>query len=402
MNKHMNARKYTLLFTITYLVSYVTRTNYGAIISEIESSTQLSRALLSMAVTGSFITYGTGQLVSGFLGDRISPKKLITFGLALASLMNLLIPACGNPVQMTVVWCVNGFAQSFMWPPLVKMMTACFDADTYKTVSVRVSWGGSLGTMTVYLIAPLLIAWAGWRTVFIFSAVCGILMIIIWNIFCGDVAKPEKSTAALSGNGGFKMLFHPLMIGVMFAIVLQGMLRDGVTTWMPSFIAETYHLSNVIGILTGVVLPIFSILCLQAASDLYRKKFTNPLLCAGLIFLTAALATVLLVVFNGQNAAISVVCSAVVAGCMHGVNIILVCMLPAFFKKYGNVSAASGVLNSCTYVGSAISTYGIAVISEKFSWGFTLKIWLLIAALGALICFLGSRPWAGRMKELSD
>jgi OPA family glycerol-3-phosphate transporter-like MFS transporter len=76
---------------------------------------------------------------------------------------------------------------------------------------------------------------------------------------------------------------------------------------------------------------------------------------------------------------------------MHGVNLMLVCMIPSFFQKYGNVSTVSGVLNSCTYVGSAVSTYGIALLSEAYSWKFTLFIWVLIALLGTIICFIASK-----------
>jgi OPA family glycerol-3-phosphate transporter-like MFS transporter len=61
----------------------------------------------------------------------------------------------------------------------------------------------------------------------------------------------------------------------MIAIILQGMLRDGVTTWMPTYIADVYHLDTAISILTGIVLPLFSIACTQVTSKLYRHKIKN-------------------------------------------------------------------------------------------------------------------------------
>ena len=80
MKKLVDKRKinaFVLLFVATYMISYITRINYGAIISEIRSQTGISKSLLSMSVTGSFITYGIGQIISGIFGDRISPKKLV-------------------------------------------------------------------------------------------------------------------------------------------------------------------------------------------------------------------------------------------------------------------------------------------------------------------------------------
>lgn len=393
--------KYIWLFSITYMVSYITRINYGAIILEIEQATQISKTLLSITVTGSAVTYGTGQIISGICGDRISPKKLISYGLLLSVGMNILIPFCQNHYQMAAVWCINGFAQAFMWPPMVRLMSTLFTMETYKKESVKVSWGSSAGTILVYLMSPVLIATVGWKYVFWISAGCGIIMLLVWNRLCCDIdCKAEAKTATVkTGGANWKIMLSPLMLGIMLAIVLQGMLRDGVTTWMPTYISETYNLSSVISILTSVVLPIFSIICCEATAKLYRKYFKNPLLCAGVIFSTGALASAVLLGVTGNSAALSVVFAALLTGTMHGVNVMLISMLPPFFQKYGNVSTVSGILNSCTYIGSAISTYGIAVLSEKYNWSFTIFIWLLIALLGTAMCLICVRPWSKREAE---
>lgn len=389
----------TFLFALTYMVSYITRINYGAIIVEMESATGISKSMLSMALTGSFITYGTGQVISGIIGDKISPKKLVSMGLIITVLMNIAIPFSRNPYLMLAIWCINGFAQSFMWPPLVRLMTTLFTADDYKKATTKVSWGSSFGTIAVYLISPVLISLLGWKSVFFFSALCGAVMIFVWNKFSYDIGvqKREKSIVEVSNDKKYK-LFTPLMLFIMVAIILQGMLRDGVTTWMPTYIKDTYNLGNAVSILTGVVLPIFSILSFWLATRLYIKVLTNPITCACVFFLLGTLSSVGIYFITGKSAAFSVLLSAILTGAMHGVNLMLVCMLPPYFEKSGKVSTVSGVINSCTYIGSAISTYGIAIISESFGWGSTVKIWILIAALGTLICFVSRSPWKNRFK----
>lgn len=389
-----------LLFAVTYMVSYITRTNYGAIVSNMVESTGWTKDLLSMSLTGSFITYGTGQIVSGLLGDRFSPKKLVTCGFIVTVLMNIIIPFCQNPYQMLAVWCVNGFAQAFMWPPLVRLMTTLLSSENYKSASVKVSWGSSVGTIIVYLISPIIISLFSWKGVFWFSAICGIIMIFIWNKFSYEIQPSRKDDSAPvepRKRVSSKVLFAPVMIGAMLAIILQGMLRDGVTTWMPSYINDTYNLGSVISILTGVVLPIFSIITFRIAGWLY-KKITNPMMCAGVIFGVGMISALALYLFTGQNPIFSVLFSALLTGSMHGVNLILICMIPPFFNKYGNVSTVSGVLNSCTYIGSAISTYGVALLSERMGWGFTLLMWLAIAAAGTAVCLICVRPWKNKME----
>lgn len=388
--KEINALSF--LFALTYMVSYMTRINYGAVIAEMVTDTGMARSELALALTGSFITYGLGQIVSGLCGDRFSPKKLVAYGLGATTLMNTLIPLCTSYAQMVIVWSLNGFAQAFLWPPMVRLMTARLSAQDYDRIVVRVSWGSSCGTMLIYLISPLVISLAGWRSVFLLSALCGVVMLCLWYHFCQDV--PVVRNSANNGQNIYAgRLLSPVMLCVMATIVLQGMLRDGVTTWMPSYIAQTYSLSNQTAILSGVILPLFGILSLQAASWLYRRKITNPLLCAAVIFAVGTVSAGALRMFNGGNAAISVLFSALLTGAMHGVNLLQTGMIPSFFRKYGNVATVSGVLNSCTYVGSAISTYGIAVLSETIGWNATLLLWAAIGTAGTLLCLICVRPW---------
>lgn len=390
----------TMLFMITYMVSYITRINYGAVISEMETESGISRTLLSMALTGSFITYGSGQIISGILGDRFSPKKIIAIGLVATSAMNALIPLCENAYQMLSVWCVNGFAQALMWPPMVRLLTFHLTPEDYKRSVTKVSWGISFGTIAVYLIAPMLISLFHWKAMFLFSASCGVLMLLVWLKFCPDVEKATVSapTAAAKAQPTGKF-FTPILFAVLFAAMLQGLLRDGATTWMPTYIADTYNIGNAAAILSGVILPLFGLLCYQITLHLYTTKFKNPLTCTTVIFACGMISAFALFLFTGKNAFLSVLFSALMTGSMHGTNMIITTMLPPFFQKRGSISTVSGIINSTVYVGSAISTYGVALLSETYGWSVTMFTWFLVAAVGTAICFAISKPWAKDMAE---
>lgn len=388
--KGKDVTQLTLIFSLAYMVSYITRINFGAIISEIERVTQLERALLSMAVTGSFITYGVGQLVSGAIGDRLSPKKLVMWGFVCTSCMNALIPLFKNPYIMTAIWCLNGFAQSFMWPPLVRLMAELFSENDYKKAVTKVSWGSSFGTIIVYLLSPVLIYLFGWQSVFFVSAALGALMVFVWNKFTIDVSVKTDITEE-NPKIKPKEIFSPLIILIMMGIIFQGMLRDGITTWMPTFLAETYKMSSITSILSSVILPVFSIVSFGYANRIYMKKFKNPISCGALFFAIGTATALLLTIFKHVNASISIVLLALLTGSMHGVNLMLICMLPPFLSKEGHISTLSGVLNFCTYVGSALSTYGIATLSKSRGWNLVMLLWVVIAGLGTIMCLISQR-----------
>ncbi len=393
------AKRLGILLMLTYMASYLTRINYGAVLVEMVAATGFSKPELSAAVTGAFITYGVGQVISGFYGDRIQPKRLVLMGFIGTTTINLLLPLCPSPWMMTALWCINGFAQSFMWPPLVRLMVGLLTDEEYARTTVIVSWGSSGGTILLYLISPLLVTLAGWRSVFWFSALCGLVIMPVWCKLCPDLpmgtkAAARKETVGVMPTGQLaRLMLTPLMLAVLLCIICQGALRDSVTTWMPTYVSETFDLGSSISILTGVLLPLFSILCFRITQTIYERKLKNPLTCAGVLFAVGVGMGLLLLLFTGKNAPASVLSLATLNGCMHGVNLLLICILPSWFRDTGRVSLISGLLNACTYLGSALSTYGVAVLTENAGWTTTIVVWLIFAAVGSVLCFAAVPAW---------
>ena len=280
-----------MLFAFAYLVSYITRINFGAVVTEMVRQTGMNRASLSAALTGSFLTYGAGQLISGWLGDRVQPKYLVLAGLLATSAMNLLLPFCRIAVQMTVVWCFNGLAQALLWPPIVKLMATQFSYNVYRRASVVVSLGSSAGTVLVYLLSPSCIALAGWRSVFWLCSFCGLLMACVWQKSCRliPMETPRGAEPAPSTIG---FLRRPLILCILLCIVLQGALRDGITTWTPTYIADTYQFSSIVSILTGVVMPVFSTdLVSNSVISLSQNAGQSAAMCLSLFLRRSAVGT---------------------------------------------------------------------------------------------------------------
>ena len=407
------------LCAAVYMAAYIARVDFGAAVLAICEATGFSSSMLAAALTGAFVTYGIGQLVSGYSGDKCQPRILVAAGLFSTAVMNFLLPLCTTPLQMTVVWCVNGFAQSLLWPPIVRLMATMLTEEAYsRYIPVVSSLSAALGTMLVYLMAPMLLRIKGWQAIFTVSGTIAFIMAWIWIFRSPDIPEndSQRGKSAITAENAdltinaadtrsasaklsvLQAIMSPMLLTVMGAILMMGILRDSVTTWMPTFISETFRLGTGTSILTGVILPVFSICCTFLASRIYRLKPGNPLICAGEMFAAGTLAAVLLRIFTG-NVLFSAVCMAVLAGCMHGVNVMLISMVPAFYKNTGNVSTVSGVLNACTYVGSAVSTYGVARLSEVAGWSATLTFWLSASVVGTALCFVCIRPWNRKFSE---
>ncbi len=397
------------LLTLIYFTSYVTRINFAAIIQEVVTDTGYEKSALSVILVCLSVTYGFEQIINGRLGDKIKPQNLIFCGLLLATVINFIFPFCSGSIPlMAVIWGINGFAQAMMWPPIVKILVANCDDEMYGYSVVRISWGSSFGTIAVYLTAPLIIGFLGWKAVFWISAAIGLVIVAMWAVMKARIstAAPQLPDASASqrshpSKSGFRFpksaLFPILFIAL--GIIFQGMLRDGVTSWMPTYLAEVFNMGNQASILCTVSLAVFSIITFSVVGSLYKKFFKNEVACGGLTFGVATLASLALFFFFDGGAVVAILMMMLITGCMHGVNLMLITHVPKRFKKYGNISTLAGVINSCTYIGSAIFTYGVALLSEKIGWHYTVGVWFLISALGTLCCFIAVKPWKKFMEQ---
>jgi OPA family glycerol-3-phosphate transporter-like MFS transporter len=285
-------------------------------------------------------------------------------------------------------------------------MSTHLSAEDYSFAAVRVNQGSSIATVALYLFCPLLLGFMSWRTIMLLCAAWGAIMVGLWfalypRVFVKKDAVEEDvhSPAPIPERQTLPVplyIFGAISL-IMPGIMLQGMLRDGVTNWMPSFLLETFGLSEENSIVSTVILAIFTMISYSAFSALQKRFFKNEVSCAAAIFAGSAIVCALLFVVNtfAPQAALvpSLILMALTVAAMHGINLMLISIVPRRFAVFGRVSTYSGILNASTYVGAAISTYGFAALAEAFDWNFTILTWVIISFVGAVVCFFGARIW---------
>lgn len=413
MNKLNNpayVRRLSLLCSLTYLASYLTRVNFATVVVAIIDETGWEKSAISAVTTALFIAYGTGQLISGWLGDRMKPNRLMTFGLLSSACLNLLIPFCTTIPQMTVIWGLNGLAQAMMWPPIVRILTSATYQKDYQNATVLVSWGSSVGTILTFIIASACTSYIGWRPVFAIGAGVAVIVAVVWMIGYARIrnysfshenislaADTSAATPAAENNTSpakfppMPPLLSALLSVILLSVIIVGALRDSITAWLPSYIAETFSLGSSSALLTSVILPVFTTITYPVVLWYYRRFFSSESACAATIYALSAVSAFALNFIYDINPIISVLLLALISACMHGANFLIIGLLPKRFEKYGNVSAISGLINSFVYIGSSISIWGIAVIAEHYGWTATIITWGVLALCGVALSIFAAR-----------
>ena len=381
------------LCSLVYFASYFTRLDYAAVLVELIRDLNTTKQIASIGVTGSFITYGAGMLLAGWLGDKLPARLLIAIGLLGSSLINLLAGCLNSIHVITTLWCFNGLFQAMIYPPLMRLMGDNLSSKHLVNGITLVTVAANVATVLLYAVAPVLILWSGWRLVLLVATGVGVGITIAFLIGTRNTNKAQIKSDTEEQNAPIgKLIMKAGLIPLFVAIIIMGILRDGIQTWMPTYVLEVLKLDPSSSILTSVILPIFSVISVSLAKVLYGKV-RNEMRTAFIIYAIGAIASALLIFTFRSLPVFGVLMVALTNAAMHGTNLILISMVPAKFKKYGKISTFSGLINAFVYIGAAISTYGIAVISDKFGWLTTIICWAVLAVIGALICLLRIKKW---------
>lgn len=149
MRKSLSKRQFFVLSYFAYASIYIARLNL-TIASPVMQEQRLLTSTQVGAMGGAFfLCYSAGQLLNGFLGDLFPPRKMVTIGLLLTALGNILIGFLPPAGVILVLWGINGFAQSMLWGPLLRALAARFpgekQAETASCLVSSVGVGSVLG-----------------------------------------------------------------------------------------------------------------------------------------------------------------------------------------------------------------------------------------------------------------
>ncbi len=411
-----SGRAIVAICSLVYFASYFTRKGFAATMAGMISAGVIDKSLGGFIGMGLFICYGVGQLISGYLGDKIKPRDLIFIGLGLSGVCNLLMPLVSNSALMIPIWAFNGLGQAMLWPPIVRMLADSLDHERFVRANLLVTSAAHVSTIILYLYVPVCLKFFSWQTVFFTASALALFTILVFAICMSmlvkkskadsteksDTPTPVSTKTAEDFNIFIKRAIGMGIIPILVGIVTMGFLRDGIESWLPTLYSEAFGRDASESVLVSVLLPIFSVLSISVITVLHRSPlFGNEVRGSLVIFAAAAVACIpLSVLISFDSVVIRTVClvlAALVCAFMHAINFLLISCLPGRFSSMGRSATASGFCNACVYIGAAISMYGIAATST-FGWNVTAITWIGISAVGAVACLIALKAYTKFIK----
>ena len=390
-----------LLCFAVYFIAYLGRYSYSSNINCIIDFFGVNKPSAGIVGTFFFIAYGIGQVVNGLLCKKYNPRYAIFLALIVSALTNVAFALAGKEhfEFLKYFWFINGFAQSVLWSSIIRLLNEHLPRSGLGMAIFVMALPVSFGTFVIYGLSALISAFAiSFKAVFVIATVLLAIIAFVW-FFAVDKLKlkclaekqgetmmeEEVKTATNSQNGLDKRFVFTFSVLAIFAIV-NNLVKDGLTTWMPVLLKEKYALTNSLSTFLTLFLPLFAVGGSTFAIFL-NKKMKNYILSCGVLYL-AAFALFLGVIFtiNLPLWIFPLICFILVACSMSGVNNLITNIFPMLYSHKINSGTLAGVLDGFCYVGSAITAYGLGAISDRADWNAVFYLFLGVCLLMILLC----------------
>ncbi len=399
-----------LMGWLVYFSQYFGRYNYAASMVAIGQKQGWDTALLGLIASIIFVTYGFGQLFTGWLGDRLNPKAMIFVGCAGSAGCNLWMGLSGSLLQMQLAWGLNGLFCALIWAPMVRLLTVYMPADRLRKSILAFTYATSLGVTGTYLLTSFLVSRFDWRVAFYVPAVIGLVASLGWLAVSFTSGKtparvpegersgqmPDRAAGGAPPRKGEAFLSVYVRSGLpllLAAILLMGLLKDGMMTWVPQMISDTFQVEAYLSIFLSAALPLVNSLSVWLVRRISRGHEGDDMRNGSLLFLGAVAGMGVLLLAGGLHPLLSVVLFSIISTFVTGTNVILISFVPLQFTAMGRTSTIAGLTNAFTYLGSALSGWGLGWIAGRYGWGVVNWVLAGLCVLGCAICLAARPPW---------
>lgn len=403
-NKTKNSGATLIIFLcwLVYMVSYLGKVNYSANITHIIDSYNVSKSEAGLVPTFFFFAYGIGQVVNGVLSRKYNAKWTVFTSLAISSVINLMIAVTDNFALLKWLWLINGFVLSMLWPVLISLLAYALPQKDLERSSITMGTTVAIGTVMIYGLSSVYSVIDNYKLAFYTPGIIGILVSIVWlKLFKEalykskkekdeeiEIVKKEKKDITAEKEGWNKKIFIVSVCALCFCGVGVNLIKDGLTTWVPTILKEEYSMSDSISILLTVFLPVVAVfgnLCALKVHKLIPDYITH---CFIVFSLIAIIIGVIIGCLEVKWAILMLVCLIVVNFLASSLNSLITSIYPIFMRGKVDSGFYAGMLNGFCYLGSTISAYGLGYIAEHFGW--TAVFYFFIA-----FCIAVAITWCG-------
>jgi len=252
---------------ITLMIAYIDRVNISVLIADpgfiADMDLKAQAARQGLLMTLFLLAYALGNIILGYFGDRLGPRKAVSVSIVLWSLALFIAGNARNLVALIGARIFMGFGEGFHWPMQSTYVKNWFPVHERARANSAWSVGLMVGpAIAMPLCSAIVVKW-GWASSFIILGVIALVvpLPLLW-FFTTDRPREhrwvsdaeadyieqgqQEEQAALTEiqPGSYKDLLHSgrfwlVTIGYMATASIWW----GTMTWLPQYLKVARHFS---------------------------------------------------------------------------------------------------------------------------------------------------------------
>lgn len=384
MNKNLsNAITIGTTCVLAYLASYITRNILSVSSPEMLKETFFSKEYVGLLSSVCFIFYAFGQLVNGFIGDKIHPKFMIGIGFFTSGIFTFIVPLFNNRLLHFLCFAAIGYALSMLRGPITKVISESTNIKYARVICTILNMAGFGGPVVASLLSLIFY----WRTVFILTGLATVAIGIIMFTVLALLSKKGKINFKRDESKGIKSLFEVFklenFIFFMTMSAISEVANTSITFWIPTYTIEFLGFSQKNASIIYSIISFSTLLAPVIALLIYDYIIRDAIKLSLLTYAVSAAFFIAVSVVKNPLVNICMFLLAKLAACCAS-GIVWSVYIPGLAKS-GKVSSANGVIDASGYFLASVANAIFSGFMGKVGWRGIITLWCLIMLLGAII-----------------
>ena len=384
-----------VLCYVVYISIYAARLNLAQASPELISTGLLTSEQYGFLGSAFFWVYACGRLLNGVIGDRVAPWVMISLGLALTGIANLLIGTLPAYFLILALWCVNAYGQSMLWSSLLRCMTGLYGKETAdKKVPILVS-SVSVGNIAGIVLCTWMVDTFGIRAAFlapgIVTALMGVLALLVLRTVPTAPAPAKQSFPVM------EFIRDKKIRGMLLPALFHGVIKDNIGTWMALYFVTRYQIDLESSALFVLLIPTVGMVGRLVYPMCYKWSKQRENMISVLSFAACGVLAAVMCL-NPGSPWVAAICLSLIYALISIVNTSTLSMFPLRFADKNMVSSVSGVADCFTYLGAGIGSavYGYWNKGGNFMPMYLSWVVLCVLSIGLLMLL---KPFRRELKN---
>lgn len=384
---------------VAYATCYVGKNMLSALMPQLIAESGFSDAQLGSMGSVFMLTYGFGQLINGIIGTRVHARYMVSAGLMIPGILLFLFAVIRNPAAAMILWGVGGFCSAMLWGPISETIGANTKPAFGQILLTMMTVASTIGTLVTYALAVLGSAISSWRASFWVAGAMMCLAAVFWFFFClyqekkGTVKHNHKNADKASAHTHrFRRLFlTPCFICMVVVTMLNGVIRNAVAFWTPTFLTQYLMLSPSASAMITMLLPFVNIAGIFVSLFLLRLAGYNEKRMCMVLFVFSAVMYGVMIVCAQSAAAISIVALFTASAAMMGASNMVFSTYILRFASTGLISGITGFLDFSSYMSASAASLVLTGQLAAWGWQGVIASWIVVVLLGAVFSLIADR-----------